>query len=247
MRQANQQHGDQPDPSLRVDEQGWQVADANGLFRAEPRQQEDLRQQHGYPHQCGDQEGHAPPHQAAQPGAHRHAHYGSQRYASHDDGVGLGHAHTIRRQAAAEGDGGCPETADTDTQQHAADQQQIEVASIGHDRVGDNHDQRQADQQVAPVQRTYTHGNYRGGQRGHDAGQGHHQAGKACTDAKVAGDIVEHAHRQEFTGHQGEGTHSYRENRQPLLFDALLIMFGTALRGQAGTWHGVGFQGGEVA
>jgi hypothetical protein len=73
VRQADQQHGDQADPRLWVDEQGRQVADANGLFRHEPRQQEDLRQQHRYAHQRSDQERHAPAHQAAEPGADGHA------------------------------------------------------------------------------------------------------------------------------------------------------------------------------
>jgi hypothetical protein len=95
-----------------------------------------------------------------------------------------GHAHALGRQAPAEGDGGGPETTDADAQQHAAEQQQAEVAGVGHDRVGDDHDQRQADQQVAPVQRANAHRHQRGGEGGHDAGQGHHQAGVAGTDAR---------------------------------------------------------------
>ncbi|MNC38568.1 hypothetical protein D3C75_871800 [compost metagenome] len=116
MRQADQQHGDQTDPCLRVDEQRRQVADADGLFRHQPRQQEYLCQQHRYAYQCSDQERHAPAHQATQPGADRHAHYRRQGYARHDDGVGFGYAHSVRCQAAAEGDGCRPEAANTDTQ-----------------------------------------------------------------------------------------------------------------------------------
>ncbi|MNH18604.1 hypothetical protein D3C79_783130 [compost metagenome] len=37
VRQADQQHGNQANPRLWVDEQGRQVADANGLVRVEPR------------------------------------------------------------------------------------------------------------------------------------------------------------------------------------------------------------------
>ncbi len=64
------------------------------------------------------------------------------------------------------------------------------------------------------------------------------------TDAEVAGDVVEYAHGQKLTGHQGEGTYGDRENRQPLLFDTLLIMFRGAVGGLADAWHGGGFHRG---
>jgi hypothetical protein len=92
--------------------------------------------------------------------------------------------------------------------------------------VGDDHDHRQADQQIATVHGANANRQQGRGERSHDAGQGHHQTGVAGTDTQVAGDVVEHAHRQKLAGHQGEGTHGDRENRQPLLFDTLLVMFG---------------------
>ena len=195
VRQADQQYGDQPDPCLWVDKQSWQVTDLNGFLRSESRQQEDLRQQHRNAHQRRDQEGHPPAHQAAEPGTHRHAQNGGQGHAHHDDRGGLCYAHALGRQPPAEGNGRGPEAADADAEQYAAEQQQAEIISKGHHQVGDDHYQCQADQQVTTVHGANADRQKRRGEGSHDAGQCHHQSGVTGTDAQIAGDVVEYAHR----------------------------------------------------
>nr|GEX61901.1 hypothetical protein [Tanacetum cinerariifolium] len=202
------------------------VCDANGLVGHEPWQQENLRQQYGHADQRGDQKGRAPAQQAAQPGADRHAQHGREGHTDHDDRGGLRHTDAFGRESSAERNGRGPEPADADAQQHTAKQQQAEVAGVGHHGVGDDHDQRQSDQQIATVHGANADRQQRGCQGGGYAGQGHHQAGVARTDAQIAGNVIKHAYWQKLAGDQSEGADGDGEYRQPLLFDALLTMFG---------------------
>jgi hypothetical protein len=178
-------------------------------------QRQDLRQQHENTQPGRRGEGHAPAQGAAEQGTGRHAQDRADRNAGEDDGHGpadLIRRHHPARQRCADR----PESADTDAEQNAPDQQHRQIGAEGHDEIGDDDQAAQQPQQVPPVEASAADHQGRRRDGGDEARNRHQKPCLTVRDVDVGGDPRQQADRQELRRHQGEGAEGDGGDGEPI-------------------------------